>query len=224
MIAYQLKMNTGPTPGKTIQLVKPELFIGREVSNDVVITDADISRKHARLVLQGEGYLLEDLGSTNGTFLNGERLTAPKKLQPGDLIRLGETIELVFELPALDELETALENHPGASPSAPGASPAGDRPLGAAPLPAAQPPAPQPVAPQPFVPRPVVQPSAPLSPSPLPPASQFSEPASGVAPKKRSRAPLIIGIGCLVLLCLCVLAGIAIYLIFFPSTASTINW
>ena len=201
MISYQLKMNAGPTPGKILQLAKPELFIGRDISNDVVIADADISRKHARLVLQGEGYLLEDLGSTNGTFLNGERLTAPQTLQPGDLIRLGEAVELVFELPVAEAIETVVEAQPGAYP-------AGPQP----PLP--QPAAPQPPLPMPAAPQPVVQP-------PLPAETWAAAPTPA---RKKSKTGLIIGIGCLVLLCLCVLAGVAIYLIFFPAEVSSITW
>ena len=53
MIPYQFNMKIGPTPGKTIQLTKPELSIGRDLSNDIVISDADVSRKHARLVAAG---------------------------------------------------------------------------------------------------------------------------------------------------------------------------
>ena len=203
MISYQLKMKAGPTPGKILQLAKPELFIGRDISNDVVIADADISRKHARLVLQGEGYLLEDLGSTNGTFLNGERLTAPQTLQPGDLIRLGEAVELVFELPVEEALETVVEAQPGAYPAVP------------------QPPLPQPAAPQPPLPMPAAP--QPVSQPPLPMPSEAWA-AAPTPERKKSKTGLIIGIGCLVLLCLCVLAGVAIYLIFFPAEVSSITW
>ena len=115
MIAYQLNMKTGPTPGKLFPLDKPELLIGRELVNDIVVSDADVSRKHARLLQQGDVWLVEDLASTNGTYVNGNRLSAPQHLQPGDQIKLGETIELLFEvLPAAAQVtrlaaETALE-------------------------------------------------------------------------------------------------------------------
>ena len=95
---FQLVMRTGPTPGKTFALTVPELTIGREVSNNIVINDVEVSRKHARLVMQAGGYVLEDLGSTNGTFVNGQRLMGPHILRSGELIMLGENVGLVYEV------------------------------------------------------------------------------------------------------------------------------
>ena len=108
MIPYQLNMKSGPTPGKNFTLDKPELLIGRELVNDIVISDADVSRKHARLAQQGEDWLVEDLASTNGTYVNGERLFVPHLLQPGDQIKLGETVELVFEALPVDAQATRI--------------------------------------------------------------------------------------------------------------------
>jgi predicted component of type VI protein secretion system len=95
---YQLVMRTGPTMGKTYGLEKSEIAIGRDPSNDIVINEAEVSRKHARLFLQDEMYVLEDLGSTNGSFINGQRLMGPQELRPGDMILLGENISITFEL------------------------------------------------------------------------------------------------------------------------------
>jgi hypothetical protein len=95
---YQLVMRTGPTMGKTYGLEKSEIAIGRDPSNDIVINEAEVSRKHARLLLQDEKYVLEDLGSTNGSFINGQRLMGPQELRPGDMILLGENISITFEL------------------------------------------------------------------------------------------------------------------------------
>ena len=78
-----LIMRTGPNPGKSFELTKNELYIGRDINNDIVINDSEISRKHARLILQAGGYVLEDLGSTNGSFVNGQRLMGPHVLRPG---------------------------------------------------------------------------------------------------------------------------------------------
>jgi S-DNA-T family DNA segregation ATPase FtsK/SpoIIIE len=64
MAGFQLIMRSGPTPGKVFQLKNDEVFIGRDVGNDIVINDAEISRRHARLSVQAGGYILEDLGST----------------------------------------------------------------------------------------------------------------------------------------------------------------
>lgn len=94
---FSLVMRTGPTPGKAYELTKGEMYIGRDVSNDIVISDAEVSRKHARLVLQAGGYMLEDLGSTNGTFANGQRLMGPHLLRAGEMIMLGENVSLSYE-------------------------------------------------------------------------------------------------------------------------------
>ena len=95
--SYQLIMRTGPTPGKVFELGKNEIYIGRDVSNDIVVNDSEVSRKHARLVMQAGGLVVEDLGSTNGTFVNGQRLMGPHVLRPGEVIMLGENISLAYE-------------------------------------------------------------------------------------------------------------------------------
>jgi hypothetical protein len=95
--SYQFVMRTGPNPGKSFPLTKDELSLGRDISNDIVINDAEVSRHHARLYRQAGGFVLEDTGSTNGTFVNGQRLMGPHLLRPGEMILLGENISLIFE-------------------------------------------------------------------------------------------------------------------------------
>jgi hypothetical protein len=80
------------------------------VTNDVVIGDAEVSRQHARVTRTPGGYVLEDLGSTNGTFVNGERLTTPRVLNPGDLIALGETVTLTFDAVAPEAAATVASS------------------------------------------------------------------------------------------------------------------
>jgi DNA-binding response OmpR family regulator len=72
--------------------------IGRAVENDVVITSKRVSREHARVRREGWRTLLEDLNSTNGTFLNTERVLAPVELQDGDHISIGD-VTFVFHDP-----------------------------------------------------------------------------------------------------------------------------
>uniref|UniRef100_A0A7C4PIG1 FHA domain-containing protein n=1 Tax=Anaerolinea thermolimosa TaxID=229919 RepID=A0A7C4PIG1_9CHLR len=96
--SFRLVMRSGPTAGKVFPLEKGEILIGRDLNNEVVINDPEISRRHARLYLQGNTYVLEDLGSTNGTFVGGQRLTGPYPLRIGEVITLGERVTLVFEL------------------------------------------------------------------------------------------------------------------------------
>ncbi len=62
----------GPQPNQAFVLSQIETTIGRIQPADILIEDAIISRQHARITLQGEQYFLEDLGSSNGTFLNGQ--------------------------------------------------------------------------------------------------------------------------------------------------------
>jgi len=92
--SYRLTVRQGPTPGKPIELAKEVLTLGRDVNNDIVVNDAEVSRTHIRLTRQMEGYVVEDLGSTNGSFINGQRLTGPKLLHAGDMLGLGETVVL----------------------------------------------------------------------------------------------------------------------------------
>ena len=95
---YRVVMRTGPNVGMAYMLDKPEMSIGRDLTNEIVINDPEVSRRHARVVLQGQNYILEDLGSTNGTAVNGQRLAGPYLLQHGEVIILGEQVSMLFEL------------------------------------------------------------------------------------------------------------------------------
>ena len=106
--SYQLVMQTGPTPGKAYALDKGEINIGRDVNNEVVINDAEVSRNHARIIIQGNSCVIEDLGSTNGTFVDGQRLTGPHILTLGQKISLGENVSLGFEAIQYDPNATVV--------------------------------------------------------------------------------------------------------------------
>ena len=83
--------------GEEWQLNSSPLTFGRGSQNDVPLQrDEFASSKHARIEPRRDGVWLEDIGSTNGTYLNGIRLTRPKRLTPGDIVRIGET-ELRYE-------------------------------------------------------------------------------------------------------------------------------
>ena len=73
-----------------------EFIIGRSPGCDLVVADRQISRKHARLVRGPEGYVLEDLGSKNGTYLNGTRIDEPQRLQDGDEIQVALAVKMAF--------------------------------------------------------------------------------------------------------------------------------
>jgi hypothetical protein len=71
--------------------------IGRSRDCEIVLEDTGISRRHADIRPSGEGWTLEDLGSTNGVLVNGQRVTGARQLSAGDRVELGST-EIVFEL------------------------------------------------------------------------------------------------------------------------------
>jgi pSer/pThr/pTyr-binding forkhead associated (FHA) protein len=94
---YRLIIKTGPTPGKAFELIKDVMSIGREANSDITIQDTEISRNHARISRKSGAYVLEDQGSTNGTFVNKQRLMAPRALVPGDEIGLGTNVVVTFQ-------------------------------------------------------------------------------------------------------------------------------
>jgi FHA domain-containing protein len=83
--------------GEGFELNSAQLTIGRGNQNDIPIaTDEFASARHARFEPRQDGVWVQDLGSTNGTFLNGTRLDRPRRLAQGDVVRVGET-DLRFE-------------------------------------------------------------------------------------------------------------------------------
>ncbi|HRQ40235.1 MAG TPA: FHA domain-containing protein [Chloroflexota bacterium] len=93
--------------GRQHVLSSTAVIIGRAVENDIVISSTRVSREHARVMRQGWRALLEDLGSTNGTFLNGERIHGPMQLRDGDQIKVGDVV-FTFRDPEVTTQETAL--------------------------------------------------------------------------------------------------------------------
>jgi hypothetical protein len=162
--SFRLIMRRGPQPNQTYDLNKDIVTIGRDITNDYVINDPEVSRHHMRFTRGADGYALEDLGSTNGTFVNGQRLSGARPLRSGDMIGLGETVTLTYEV-----VSAARADDPGAAYTAPGAV----RPGAPAPV------QPQPgyIQPQPpgYVPPPQPQP-APPAPSPY--APNYAQPAA----------------------------------------------
>ncbi len=78
------------------RIVSERTSLGRATDNDLVLSDPKVSRHHAEVVRRPEGFVLRDLGSTNGTFVNGRRIFE-RLLDPGDVILLGDT-RITFQL------------------------------------------------------------------------------------------------------------------------------
>jgi len=85
-------------PGAEFELDRVDVTIGRGAQNDIALEgDEFVSARHVRFEPRAEGVWVQDLGSTNGTFVNGGRIEEPHRLEPGDVVRVGET-DLRFEV------------------------------------------------------------------------------------------------------------------------------
>jgi len=93
-----LTISHGPGAGKRFFIGGAEVTIGRHAQCDVQMDYTWISRRHARIAWSGMGYIVEDLGGTNGTFVNDERVVGPRALKSGDLLQLGEQPQLALQV------------------------------------------------------------------------------------------------------------------------------
>lgn len=146
---YKLILQSGVGAGTEYPLEKTDLLLGRDLSNDIVVNDPEVSRRHARLLLQDGSYVLEDLSSTNGTFIRGQRLGAPLVLRPGETITIGEKVVLKYEVLQTDPNATVVVQRRVVDATQPPVMPAPipvSRPISA---PVMVPPPAQPVAIQP---------------------------------------------------------------------------
>lgn len=81
---------------REFELTLMQSTIGRSPDNDIPVPDPEVSRRHAQIMHQSNGYAIVDLGSTNGTFVNDVRVIELTPLKHGDLIRLGDAIDVRF--------------------------------------------------------------------------------------------------------------------------------
>lgn len=86
-----LKVTHGPQSGVSLPLGQP-ILIGRAADCQLLLDDDYVSTRHARITLGPAGYQLEDLGSTNGSFVNNARITTPTAIGPSDTVRIGRTL------------------------------------------------------------------------------------------------------------------------------------
>lgn len=90
--ARRLVVTEGPLRGTTIPLTTSAVLIGRAPSCTLVLDDDYSSSRHARIFPQDGGWFVEDLGSTNGTYIGSQRITSPVPVAIGTSVRLGKTI------------------------------------------------------------------------------------------------------------------------------------
>ncbi|MDH4137427.1 MAG: NBR1-Ig-like domain-containing protein [Anaerolineae bacterium] len=95
-----LTVQKGPQRGQRFSVAKDSIILGRVRGSDVVISDPEVSRRHASITWERGQPVIRDLGSTNGTFVNGVRITGPQALRDGDTIGLGK-VQLGFQCPAV---------------------------------------------------------------------------------------------------------------------------
>ncbi len=194
---FQLVVSRGPQPGQVFELPRSTISIGRDPGNSVVINDPQISRQHARITPQGGLMVLEDLGSTNGTTVNGLRITGAHTLAHGDEIGLGDNVMLVFfGRPTADAGETVVTR----------------RPAQAGPLPAASAPAYQPSSP------PAYQPPAPEYAQAAGPEYAAYPQYYEEYPEETGRNWTLITLGC-VLVAIIVLLLVSVFLYFFAPAS-----
>jgi pSer/pThr/pTyr-binding forkhead associated (FHA) protein len=117
---------------KVVPVVWDEITIGREDGNTIRLPERNVSRRHARLVRDDGFFVIEDLGSSNGVRINGDRIDAPRRVREGDLIQIGDydlgiegKIEPVTVPPQIQESKPPAAVRPAPAPAPAPASGAG---------------------------------------------------------------------------------------------------
>lgn len=72
--------------------ISGQMVLGRSPDSDIILDDTYVSQKHARIYPRGASIFVEDLGSTNGTYVNGRKISYPLELRVGDRIKIGKTV------------------------------------------------------------------------------------------------------------------------------------
>ena len=117
----------GTQPSQEYILNQPVTMIGREPLNEIALDDSEVSRRHARITIVGGAFQIEDLGSTNGTFVNGQRVAVPTNLKHDDIIDFAETQRFRFVAAGVEDTPpmnfeanypaTVVDDQPAAYPA-----------------------------------------------------------------------------------------------------------
>lgn len=224
--SFRLIVRRGPTPNQVFDLTRDVITLGRDISNDLVVNDAEVSRAHLRLTRGIDGYTIADLGSTNGTFINGQRLVGSRPLNNGDQIGLGETVTLGYERVRAGSSPAAPTAEVGYAPQSPAPSPSPYAPPQTPYTPPASPQTPPPQQPS-YTPGYGPASQQPPQPQQSPAPQDYPAPSYGAAyqpapgmqqpydyaygqpeeePRSNTLRWVAIGCGVLLVLCLCVSA------------------
>jgi pSer/pThr/pTyr-binding forkhead associated (FHA) protein len=106
-----LEVVEGADAGRRAALSSP-VTVGRGRDVDLVLADDLVSRRHARVSRRGTGAVVEDLGSRNGTFVNGNQIYSPTRLKPGDQLQLGVTLVELRNAKQIAERPSAVQPVP----------------------------------------------------------------------------------------------------------------
>ena len=111
MDQLSLEIVEGTDAGRRVAVVSP-LTVGRAADADLVLADELVSRWHARVSQRGAGAVVEDLGSRNGTFVNGNQIHGPTRLVPGDQLQVGVTLVELRSATQIAERPSAVQPVP----------------------------------------------------------------------------------------------------------------
>lgn len=190
---YRLEVVKGFEEGRVYPLEDDQISIGRAEDNDISIPVAEVSRNHAVLSLVENGYMIKDLGSTNGTFIDRKKIGGKYLLSPGDTVMLGDAVHLVFKA------EVDMDDTLAATPPAP---------LKVPEEPDVQQPARQAVPSEPAPPAPETAPPPPSAPPEAPKQGLEDLQESDLEGQEERKTWLWAGIGCLVLVIFLLVLGL----------------
>ncbi|HEU4396834.1 MAG TPA: FHA domain-containing protein [Actinomycetota bacterium] len=111
MDQLSLEIVEGTDAGRRVAVVSP-LTVGRAADADLALADELVSRWHARVSKRGAGAVVEDLGSRNGTFVNGNQIHGPTRLVPGDQLQVGVTLVELRSATQIAERPSAVQPVP----------------------------------------------------------------------------------------------------------------
>ena len=181
--AFRLILRSGPHAGQVYNLDKNEYYIGRDPANDIVVDDPEVSRRHARIYLQGQYFVVEDMGSRNGVIVNGEKINSPCMLRAGEVFSLGETTSFQMESPRVDSVDTVAA--PGRQAYAPA----------------------QHIPPPQYQQQGYAQQMPPPQMRTPPPPQYYPPPYNQSRPKKKGSGGLVLVLLILIVLCVCLVVG-----------------